>query len=418
MSSNLAINAIDLGKTYHVYPTPMSRLKQIIKGQSKQYYSEFVALKPLSFQLKRGEVVGIVGRNGAGKSTLLQLICGTLTPSSGECQVNGRIAALLELGAGFNPDFSGRENIYLSASVMGISRKDIDLLIEDIIDFSGVKDFIDQPVKTYSSGMYVRLAFSIATSVNPEILVIDEALSVGDGDFSRRSFDRIMQMRDEGTTILFCSHSLYQLETLCSRAIWLDQGVLMADGPSDKIVAEYHSFLDRLSLEQNTVQKQSNTTENSSDEKLASATRLTAIRTFIDNNEGKQLTVKSGKSTLQIEVEYVSQSREKAPGVAIVFLAASGVLVASSGTWNDGVHPTIDNEGNGFVRIEYPNLPLLKGRYTIEVVLFCERGLMIHDEVNHVATLEVYQDDAERGLIALPHRWILSDKLEADLSEQ
>ena len=204
MSSDNAITIQNVAKTYLLYDRPQDRLKQMLFRGRRQYYREYQALKSLSFELPKGEVLGVVGRNGAGKSTLLQLICGTLTPSTGTVQVNGRIAALLELGAGFNPQFTGRENIYLSASIMGVNREEVDQKIEDIIDFSGVRNFIDQPVSTYSSGMYVRLAFSVATSVEPDILIVDEALSVGDGDFARRSFERIMAMKEKGATILFC----------------------------------------------------------------------------------------------------------------------------------------------------------------------------------------------------------------------
>jgi len=422
MSSNIAIQVNKLQKTYHVYPTPASRLKQMIAGASRQYYEKFVALEEISFELKRGEVVGVVGRNGAGKSTLLQLLCSTLTATSGELIINGKIAALLELGAGFNPDFTGRENVYLSGAVMGIKREVIDLLLEEIIDFSGIRDFIDQPVKTYSSGMYVRLAFSVATSVKPDILIIDEALSVGDGDFSRRSFDRIMKMRDAGTTILFCSHSLYQLETLCSRSLWLEKGKLIADGPSEKVVTQYQSFLDKLSLDYPIAAVQATDTDTGSDsdtdpvQPSSASTRLLSTKVSVDGTEGKILTVRSTISTLRIDIEYISQFTDKAPGIAVVIEAASGLLVGSSGTWNEDIYPLVDKHGKGLVSIEYPQLPLLKGIYTVGVLLFCERGLMIHDEANPIATLEVHQDDAERGMVALPHRWNLSPTPTLDAS--
>jgi len=196
--------------------------------------------------LKRGEVLGVVGVNGAGKSSLLQLICGVLQPSEGLVQVQGRIAALLELGAGFNPDFTGRENIELNATLLGLSPAEIRQKTPAIIEFSGIGDFIDQAVKTYSSGMYVRLAFAIATSVEPDILVIDEALSVGDGAFARKSFDRIMDLKDQGVTILFCSHNIYQVEALCERAIWLDRGEVKASGPAGDECLQYNQFLDHM----------------------------------------------------------------------------------------------------------------------------------------------------------------------------
>jgi lipopolysaccharide transport system ATP-binding protein len=171
------------------------------------------------------------------------MVCGTLNPSSGSVKVNGKIGALLELGAGFNPEFTGRENVYLAAAVMGLSGAETDALYESIVEFSGIQEFIDQPVKTYSSGMYVRLAFSIATSANPDILVIDEALSVGDGAFAKKSFERIMQLKAQGTTVLFCSHSMYQVESFCDRAVWLDHGQVQMEGSASDVVAAYTDSL-------------------------------------------------------------------------------------------------------------------------------------------------------------------------------
>nr|MBA3756768.1 ABC transporter ATP-binding protein [Nitrosomonas sp.] len=248
-SSAPAIKALKLSKCYQLYHHPKDRLKQFLWPHkwwgARQYYRELWALQDIDLIVMPGEVVGIVGQNGSGKSTLLQLVCGTLTPTHGEVQVNGRIAALLELGAGFNPEFTGRENVLMSAAIMGLSQSEIADRIEDVIDFSGVRDFIDQPVKTYSSGMYVRLAFSVAINVDPDILIIDEALSVGDGAFARKSFARIMQMRDAGKTILFCSHSLFQVESLCARAIWINQGKIVLDRESAQVVSTYQAFLDK-----------------------------------------------------------------------------------------------------------------------------------------------------------------------------
>ena len=240
-----------VGKTYKRFAKPSDRFWQAVwpsalRKEANGTHSksnEFVALAPLNLTVHRGEALGLIGRNGAGKSTLLQMVCGTLNPSSGSLAVNGKIGALLELGAGFNPEFTGRENVYLAAAVMGFSGAETDALYESIVAFSGIREFIDQPVKTYSSGMYVRLAFSIATSANPDILVIDEALSVGDGAFAKKSFERIMQLKAQGTTVLFCSHSMYQVESFCDRAVWLDHGQVQMEGPASKVVAAYADSL-------------------------------------------------------------------------------------------------------------------------------------------------------------------------------
>ena len=234
MSSELAIHAHNLGKFYSLYKQPGDRLKQLLWGRwrnkSNPYFRDFWALENVNFSIKSGEVVGIVGRNGAGKSTLLQMVCGTLAPSTGDLEVKGRVAALLELGAGFSPDFTGLENIRMNAAILGLSQTQVEDRLEDILAFADIGEFIRQPVKTYSTGMYMRLAFAVATSVEPDILVIDEALSVGDGAFARKSFDRIMSMKAAGKTILFCSHSMYQVEALCSRAMWIEAGTLRMMG--------------------------------------------------------------------------------------------------------------------------------------------------------------------------------------------
>jgi lipopolysaccharide transport system ATP-binding protein len=209
----------------------------------KQYFKEFWALKDVSFEIKKGETVGIVGRNGSGKSTLLQLICGTLTPTGGSVQTNGRIAALLELGSGFNPEFTGRENVYMNGAVLGLSIEEIDARFDDIAAFAEIGDFIEQPVKTYSSGMMVRLAFAVAINVDPEILIVDEALSVGDELFQRKCFSRIEAIRDSGATILFVSHSGSTILELCDRAVLLDSGEKLAVGVPKQIIGRYQKLL-------------------------------------------------------------------------------------------------------------------------------------------------------------------------------
>ncbi|MFQ5851456.1 MAG: ABC transporter ATP-binding protein [Candidatus Binatia bacterium] len=231
MSSNsdVAISVQNLGKCYRIYDRPQDRLKQSL-WRRRQYFREFWALKDVSFEVKKGETVGIIGRNGSGKSTLLQLIAGTVTPTTGSVHVNGRVAALLELGSGFNPEFTGRENVYTYASVLGLSRKEIDRKFQEMVDFSEVEEFIDMPVKTYSSGMFVRLAFSIAINVDPDILVVDEALAVGDGRFQQRCVARIKQLQNRGTSILFVSHDIDAIKRLCNYVLVLERGRVVHEG--------------------------------------------------------------------------------------------------------------------------------------------------------------------------------------------
>lgn len=250
-SKQVRIRVDGLAKRYEMYSQPSDRLKQMIlpkldravRRTPRAYFKEFWALRGVSFDVFHGETVGIVGRNGSGKSTLLQMICGTIRPTLGNLVVDGRISALLELGAGFNPEFTGRENVLLSGLVYGISEAEIRAKYDEILDFSGIGQFIDQPVKTYSSGMYVRLAFAVAINVSPDILVVDEALAVGDEAFQRKCLARIDAIRDAGATVLFVSHSAGTVVELCDRAILLDQGEMLMEGSPKDVVTTYQKLL-------------------------------------------------------------------------------------------------------------------------------------------------------------------------------
>lgn len=243
MCSDMAIKVEGLSKCFQVYEKPSDRLRQMFSHGRKEYYREFWALKDISFTIGRGETVGIVGRNGSGKSTLLQIICGTLTPTAGRVETNGRVAALLELGSGFNPEFTGRENVFLNASVLGLSTEEIDTRLQDILDFADIGDFVDQPVKVYSSGMMMRLAFAVAINVDPQILIIDEALSVGDEFFQRKCFARIQKIKDKGATILFVSHSGATVVEMCDKAILLNSGEQLLTALPKEVVGKYQRLL-------------------------------------------------------------------------------------------------------------------------------------------------------------------------------
>lgn len=242
MDRDIAIQAQQLGKCYHIYNAPVDRLKQVFWRGRKRYFKEFWALNGLSIDIFKGETVGIVGSNGSGKSTLLQLICGVLTPTTGTLSVNGRIAALLELGAGFNPEFSGKDNIFMNAAILGLSREQTENCYDDIVRFADIGDFIEQPVKTYSSGMYVRLAFAIAINVSPDILLVDEALSVGDIRFQQKCIAKIKTFCETGT-VVFVSHDLASIKELCSRAIWIDRGGIVMDGAPKFVAEQYAQYM-------------------------------------------------------------------------------------------------------------------------------------------------------------------------------
>lgn len=425
MSSDLAIEACGLGKRFSLFEQPSDRLKQLMWGRWRQYSRDFWALQDVNFEIRRGEVVGLVGRNGAGKSTLLQMVCGTLTPTTGTLNVRGRVAALLELGAGFSPDFSGLENVYMNAAILGLGRAQVDAKLDGILAFADIGQFIHQPVKTYSSGMFVRLAFAVATSVEPDILVIDEALSVGDGAFARKSFDRIMALKDNGATILFCSHAMYHVQALCSRALWLEGGRVRMWNTAARVTADYETS---LVMDAPATTAHAFATENAADSangsspgaefEAQSAAQGTAVRKAPDGTAvitgiearadgmaGRELAIHSGQTSLELRVRFASDLALPCPSVAIGIQHASGVVVSSAGSVNDGAVLTRDAQGCGEAWLTLPKVPLLKGDYTVTVILACERGLHAYEIVERAITLRVVQSSLEQGLVTLPHTW-------------
>jgi len=236
---DVAISVRGLTKSYRLFDHPADRVKQFLSLGLKRYHREFTALEGVSFEIKKGETIGIIGRNGSGKSTLLQLLCGILKPTSGSVQTNGRVSALLELGAGFNPEFTGRENVYFQGAVLGFTQAQMNERFDAIAAFADIGEFMEQPVRTYSSGMFVRLAFSVAIHVEPDILIVDEALSVGDITFQAKGMQRMSEMMDAGCTLILVSHDIGAVKSLCDRAIRLDHGRIVADGSSGMICDNY-----------------------------------------------------------------------------------------------------------------------------------------------------------------------------------
>lgn len=400
-SENPAIRAEGLGKTFEIFDRPTDRLKQWAWRGKRQYGRLFHAVADVSFALPKGRVLGLVGNNGAGKSTLLQMICGTLTPSAGRIEVAGRVAALLELGAGFNPDFSGRENIFLNAAVLGLSRQEILARYDDIVEFSGIGDFIEQPVKTYSSGMYVRLAFSIATSIDPDILIIDEALSVGDGAFARKSFDRIMSLKQRGKTILFCSHSMYHIEAICDTALWLERGKMMMLDTPQKVVAAYTAHLAETGAA-------SPAPEAAKSETPAAPTglaRLLHIEATVDGVAGRKLKAVAGRSTLSIEIEFQADRGLPPPTIAFGLETQCGTAVSTGSTYFDATPVVLGPDGRGTQRLTFPQLPLMRGEYRLSIFLACEQTIHVYDTALYCVELEVEHPGIEQGIVFLPHAW-------------
>lgn len=394
MSSNIAVSIKQLSKHYKLYRNPSERLLESM-GLIRKPIPTYTALEDVSFEIPKGESFGIIGQNGAGKSTLLQLICKTLKPSAGHIETQGRVSALLELGAGFNPEFTGLENIYLNASILGLSRHEIDIKLQDIIDFSELAEFINHPVKTYSSGMFVRLAFSIAIMVEPDILVIDEALSVGDGAFAKKSFDKIMSLKGQGVTLIFCSHSLYQVEALCKQAIWLNKGQVAALGDTQTVITAYQGFL------ANRNQQHSQTVTHSS----SNHDRVFIQRVELLASEVPQTapTYRSGQDNLAIRILTHNPNHEPIV-LAVTIHRLNDDCVCSFSSHID----RIDLSRPSSVTLEVPQLPLLKGQYYIDVFLMCDQGIHVYEHIKQAATFNVTQKHLEVGVVHIPRHWHLA----------
>jgi len=316
MSSDVVIKVENLSKCYQIYEKPQDRLKQsilpkilsFIGDSSKSYFREFWALKNVSFEIRKGETVGIIGRNGSGKSTLLQLICGTLNPSDGKLLINGKVAALLELGSGFNPEFTGRENVFMNAALLGLTIAQTNHRYDEIVKFADIGPFIDQPVKTYSSGMMVRLAFSVIAHVDADILVIDEALAVGDAIFTQKCMRFIREFQKKGT-LLFVSHDLAAVQNLCSRAVWLDQGTLRMNSDSKSVAVDYLRFIFQESSENLELSKIKTLDASPNDVDLQLATKSPAVDYGARITTTEQIGQSGGWSTGMAEITEVTIQR-------------------------------------------------------------------------------------------------------------
>ncbi len=389
-----------LGKCYHLFPTPKDRLKEMLTGRVR--HEKFWALRDVDFEIRQGESLGIVGDNGAGKSTLLKLIAGTIRPTRGSIGKQGRLTAILELGSGFHPEFSGRENLYFSASLMGISREEISERLDAIIDFSELGEAIDRPIKSYSSGMVVRLAFALVTSVNPDILVIDEALAVGDQHFQQKSMQRMQGFREQGCTILFCSHSMYHIKQLCSRAAWIDKGRLVAIGDTAEIVACYEDHVRSINAEKKASLPADN--KQAATEESKKGTGLHKIRSVelsdIDAASGLLLS-----KDLVIQVDAESPDTSEPPNIGVLIERNDEVWINGIGTHLDKVPVQKIAPAHYRAVLRLPDLALLSGEYLVSAYLFDHTGLLVHEEWLKCDRFKIVSDTDKIGLIELPHVW-------------
>lgn len=396
----------DLGKEYRLYATPRSRLKALLTGRPT--HRSHWALRGISFELRRGQCLGVIGNNGAGKSSLLKMLAGTMHPSTGGLRRVGRVTAILELGAGFHPDFTGRDNLYFGGSLIGIDAQAMQALESEIIAFSELGDAIDRPVKTYSSGMTVRLAFALVTAVEPDLLIIDEALAVGDQHFQKKCVERIEQFRRNGCTILFCSHSLYHVRQLCDTALWLDKGTQRAFGPTEEVLAAYEAF----------VRAQDGAVDTAS----TAPAQATAPQEIVSSTRGQPAPGSAGIVSVQVahldhspipllqspdlELTIVAQAPlGECPSVAVMLEQAHGVGITSTSTQKAGVSPQSLGNGLWQAKVRFPALPLHTGEYVVSVYLFDTHGLVVYEQWMRCVHFRHVYANSTPGLVHLPHTW-------------
>ena len=400
-SDDIAISVRSLGKTYRLFGHPGDRIKQFLSLGMKKYHNEFTALHDVSFDIKKGETVGIIGRNGSGKSTLLQLICGILKPTAGSVKVNGRISALLELGAGFNPEFTGRENVYFQGAVIGISKEEMDARFDEIAAFADIGEFIDQPVRTYSSGMFVRLAFSVAVHVAPEILIVDEALGVGDTEFQERSISFMKAMQQKGVTILFVSHSIPAVRSFCQRTVWLEHGTVNLTGDaSDVCIAYQEEIGKRLQSEHQRSQTSISKAKHhpSGREKLISIVSVSADQSSV---------AVGGSLELQFQLHF-SEEFSSGFGFGVIIHNAAGRLVTLFNTVRDDV--LLSGQVKR-INLNLPRIRLSPGRYWISVRACDCSALFAYDEMDHCFSFDVTNEWNKQGIprwegdVACEHVW-------------
>ncbi len=379
-----AVAAQQLSKTYRVHASPMSRAVELVTRRPR--HRAFHALDDVTFEVPAGEGFGLIGENGAGKSTLLKILSGITAPSSGRIAVRGRVASILELGSAFHPDLTGRQNIVLNAALLGLSESVIRDKSPQIIAFSELGGFIDQPVKTYSSGMSMRLGFAIATQVEPDVLIIDEALSVGDGYFQKKCIDRLQEFTSGGGTLVLCSHAMYYISAFCTNALWLKSGKVAALGPAQGVVRAYEEFL---------LAKAG--TSHADDALVAGPARISDVRL-----PGGTL-ARQGE-TLALEIAWKSDDPGIAFHLGIGLNRIDGVEVCSFSTLHDG-RRSFSGSRSYAVRLEIPDLQIIKGRFSIYAFLVDDTGLHIFDRQILADAFAVESPRYEIGLAHFPHRW-------------
>lgn len=414
-----AIEVENISKKFRVYMDKGHTLKEKILFKKRRSYEDREVLRGISFQVKKGEAVGLIGHNGCGKSTTLKLLSKIMYPDSGEIRMKGRVSSLIELGAGFHPDMSGRENIYINASIFGLGKKEIDQRLKDIIAFSELEEFIDNPVRTYSSGMYMRLAFAVAINVDADILLIDEILAVGDINFQTKCFERLKDIKKVGTTIIIVSHSLSQIEQICDRTLWLDDGRIVDDGIPKYVHEHYLNVMEEARIEQNgkrelaEEQKKVEKEESGSEEKLPDFCSEYSIRIgnkkvvftdvkLLDMEGNKKNVFKNGES-FAVCMNYKRNGEDLKGNFGIAIYRDDGVHIYGTNTDIEHDYLVPVNE-SGQVKIVIQNNCLLPGRYMLDVAIHSLSGER-YDDIRNVTPFTITAKKRDAGVCRLENYW-------------
>lgn len=402
-------------KNFKVYLDKGQSFKERLLFRSRSRHENRQVLDGISFTVKRGEAVGLIGHNGCGKSTTLKLLTRILYPDSGSIMIKGRVSSLIELGAGFHPDMSGRENIYTNASIFGLTKKEIDERLEKIIAFSELEEFIDNPVRTYSSGMYMRLAFSVAINVDADVLLIDEILSVGDANFQAKCFRKLKEIKAKGTTIVIVSHALGQIEQICERSIWIHDGKIRAEGPAREVDLEYMEFMGEQMQEtarKERLQKQSKETSEEEDEEEPQnkkrwgdgKARIRKIR--LTDADGVEQSVFRTGDEMHIQLEYQVKQPVTEPVFGVGIFRQDGLQCYGTNTRIDQIDVS-QLVTDGIVELTLSPLYLLPGTYTIDLAIESGDGIPV-DYLKEAAVIQMTAAIGDVGVMRIPHRWSIS----------
>lgn len=386
-----------VNKIYKLYDKPTDRIREALHPSRKTYHKAFHALDDVSLQISQGETLGIIGQNGSGKSTLLKIITGIITPTSGHVRVDGRVSALLELGAGFNQEFTGIENIYLNGTILGYTQAEMDEKMEAILDYAGIGDYVYQPVKTYSSGMFVRLAFAVAIHVDPDILIVDEALAVGDLSFQLKCMDTFTAFREKGVTILFVSHDLNAIRRFCTRCVWLKDGHIEMEGNTDAVSARYDGFLkSQISDNEEGLKRMG--------QSASQIARLTGVRILDETGAESNNIPQYQRMAVEVDYEVLSPDAVKKPVLGVAILSADHKYVCGLNTLLDN-QPIPWEKGRNTLRLIYPRINLANGEYYLDVALYEQNATVPLQYLGQAKRFWVQGHYVGEGMVILEHIW-------------